>query len=374
MNNFNIKITHLSSVHPRHDTRIFLKMCSSLSLSGYNTSLIVADGKGNEIKNGISILDIGAPIGGRLYRMAITTNQVFKKAKELDSSIYHIHDPELIPIGLKLKKLGKKVIFDVHENIALQIKDKKFIPFFLRSFISILYRKYEISVVKKFDALILAEQSYLNYYSNLNDKIEVVLNMPDLNLLKNFKNTDRKKNEIFYIGGISNLRGFDVTIDAIKILKEKFPDIIMHFIGPYSPKLVNSADIYKIENNIKFYGFMSLEKGLEYSKSSKIGISILKPIKNYTDSFSTKIFEYMAVGLPVVTSNFKLYKNIIEKYKCGICVNPLNSKEIADAIEYIIKNPVTAKQMGLNGIKATEEIFNWEKEKKKMFNLYKNLV
>lgn len=374
MNNFYSKITHLSSVHSRYDTRIFFKICSSLSLDGYNTSLIVADGKGNEVKNGISILDVGAPTGGRFSRMIKTTEQVFKKAKELDSSIYHIHDPELIPIGLKLKKLDKKVIFDVHENIALSIEDKKFIPFFLRSIISKFYRKYEISALKKFDALILAEQSYLNYYSNLNKKIEVVLNMPDLNLLKNFKNIEREKNEIFYIGGISNLRGFDVTIEVIKILKEKFPDIMMHYVGPCSPELINSVDIYSIENNIKFYGMMPLAKGLEYSRDSKIGISILKPIKNYTESFSTKIFEYMAIGLPVITSNFKFYKNIIDKYKCGICVNPLDPAEIANAIEYIIKNPIIAKQMGLNGIKATEEIFNWENEKKKIINLYKNLI
>lgn len=374
MNNFNNKITHLSSVHPRHDTRIFFKICSSLSLGGYNTSLIIADGKGNEVKNGVSILDVGAPTGGRLYRMTKTTEQIFEKAKEIDSSIYHLHDPELIPIGLKLKKLGKKVIFDVHENIALQIKEKKFIPFFLRSMVSMLYRKYEISALKKFDALILAEQSYIKYYLNLNKNTEVVLNMPDLDLLKNFKSVERKKNEIFYIGGISNLRGFDVTTNAIKILKGKIPDIMMHYIGPYSPKLINSVDIDSIENNIKFYGMMPLVKGLEYSRNSKIGISILKPIQNYVESFSTKIFEYMAIGLPVVTSNFKLYKNIIEKYKCGICVDPLNSIEIANAIEYIIKNPIIAKQMGLNGIKAVEKIFNWEKEKKKLFNLYKNLI
>ena len=83
MNNFNNKITHLSSVHPRHDTRIFFKICSSLSLGGYNTSLIIADGKGNEVKNGVSILDVGAPTGGRLYRMTKTTEQIFEKAKEM---------------------------------------------------------------------------------------------------------------------------------------------------------------------------------------------------------------------------------------------------------------------------------------------------
>jgi len=369
-----MRITHLTSVHPRYDTRIFLKECSSLAKNqNYNISLIVADGLLDEVKNNVSIFDIGAS-RGRLDRIKNITKQIYIKAKELDSDIYHFHDPELISVGLKLKKLNKKVIFDIHENIALQILDKEYIPKFLRRIISNIYRHYEIKNLKQFSALVLAECSYIDYYKELNKNIEVILNMPDVEPLEKFSSYKRNKNEIFYIGGISNARGFDVTIKSLKILKDKIPDIYMHYIGPYSKDLVKSVNLQDIKKNIKFYGRMPLLEGLEYSRNSKVGISILKPIGNYTKSYSTKVFEYMALGLPIVTSHFKLYKAIVEKYHCGICIDPLNPQEIADAIEFIMKNPIRAQQMGQNGIKVVKEKFNWSIEEKKLFEIYEKTI
>ncbi|MBT7469928.1 MAG: glycosyltransferase, partial [Candidatus Cloacimonetes bacterium] len=107
--------------------------------------------------------------------------------------------------------------------------------------------------------------------------------------------------------------------------------------------------------------------------NAKVGLSILKPIDNYLTSYSTKIFEYMAMGLPVITSDFKLYKDVIEINNCGLCVDPSKPKEVANAIEYIMINPKIAKQMGENGRKIVEEKYNWEVEKKKMLEFYKKL-
>jgi len=369
------KITHLTSAHPRYDTRIFIKMCNSLAKKeDYKVSLVVADGLGFENKNSIDIIDVGAKTGGRLSRMTTTVKKVFQKAKALDSDIYHLHDPELIPIGLKLKKLGKKVIFDAHENIALQIKDKEYINYFLRHSISKIYRIYEKKVLHKFDALILAEDSYNKYYSKLSNKIITVLNMPNIQDLNKFFSTNRDKNELFYIGGISNNRGLDVSIEALKLLKIDFKDIYFHCIGGVDKHLIKSLDLKDIDNNIKFYGALPLFEGLKFSTHAKVGLSILKPIGNYTQSYSTKIFEYMAIGLPVITSDFQLYKDVIEKYECGICVNPVDVKEIANAITYIINNHKEAQKMGENGRKAVEEKYNWEIEEQKLYKLYEDLL
>ena len=86
------------------------------------------------------------------------------------------------------------------------------------------------------------------------------------------------------------------------------------------------------------------------------------------------MFEYMAAGIPVVASNFKLWKSIIEENECGICVDPLNHKEITDAIEKLLKNPQLAKIMGKNGQKLVKENYNWKMEEKKLLTLYKSLI
>ena len=367
-----IKVGHLSSAHNRFDTRIFYKQCQSLASDNRTVSLVIADGLGNEIKDNISIFDVGKQ-KNRFRRIFKSSNDVYKKALELNCNIYHLHDPELIRIGLKLKRDGKKVIFDIHENIALQILSKEYIPKILRKIISKIYRLYEIKKLKKFDALIIAEHSYKKYYSSLNKNLVTVLNMPKIDHLKKFYSENRINNEIFYIGGISNNRGFDVLIQALKILRLKIPDIFAHFIGPYTKELIDNEQLNDIKENFKLYGSLPLIKGLKYSQNSKIGLSILKPISNYTQSYSTKIFEYMAIGLPVITSNFKLYKDIIDENNCGICVNPENPNEIAKAIEFILINPEKAKEMGQNGSRLVKEKYNWTNEEFKLINIYKTL-
>ena len=367
------KISHLTSAHSRYDTRIFLKECVSLAkVECYDISLVVADSLGYEEKNGVQIFDVGK-LDGRINRMFRTTKNVLVKAIELDSDIYHFHDPELIPVGIKLKKLGKKVIFDIHENIAIQIKDKVYLNYFFRNILSYIYAIYEKKALKKFDMLVLAENSYIEYYSKISNNISVILNMPDLEPLKKFQIDNREKNSLFYIGGISNNRGLDVTIEALKILKEQIPDIYMHYIGNAYDNVLESIDMESIQDNIKFYGPMPLFEGLELSKEAKVGLSILKPIGNYISSYSTKVFEYMAVGLPVITSNFELYKDIVEKHYCGLCVDPLDPKEIAEAVKYIVTHPKKAKEMGENGRKAVIERYNWAIEEKKLFKIYQEL-
>ncbi len=148
----------------------------------------------------------------------------------------------------------------------------------------------------------------------------------------------------------------------------------MHYIGPKPIGLLKTINIEGLDDNLKFYDRMDLMDGYALSKKCKVGLAVLKPIQNYVGSYPTKIFEYMSIKLPVITSNFELYKDVIEKNKCGFCVDPLSSKELANKIEVILKDAILVKRMGNNGFKTVEEKFNWKKEEKKLYKIYEKVI
>ncbi|MCA1750472.1 MAG: glycosyltransferase [Flavobacteriales bacterium] len=154
-----VRITHLSSAHPRNDTRIFLKELRSLAkVTDYEVSFVVADGNGDQVIDNISIYDVGKQ-KGRLNRMLKSTQMVLKKALELDSDVYHLHDPELIPAGLKLKKAGKKVVFDAHEDVPKQLLGKPYLNKFFLKIIARGYSIFENRTSRRFDAIVTATPS-----------------------------------------------------------------------------------------------------------------------------------------------------------------------------------------------------------------------
>ena len=367
-----ISITHLTSAHTRNDTRIFLKMCISLAKNkNFSVSFIVADGKGDEIKNNVKIVDVGAKVGGRILRMTKTVKKIFEKAVELNSDVYHLHDPELIPIGLKLKKLGKKVVFDSHEDVGKDIISKDWIPYIIRKFVSITYNSYEKYACKKFDYIITATPYIKNKFLNINKNSIDINNFPILGELSNDTPWSEKKDEVCYVGGIAQIRGIKELVKAMEFTTKTK----LNLIGAFSEKMVEEeTKSYKGWQKINEFGFLGRDQVANVMSCSKAGIVTFHPLPNHIDAQPNKMFEYMSAGLPIITSNFPLWKEIVEGNNCGICINPLEPKEIAQAIEYIITHSNEAKQMGQNGKKAVLEKYNWGVEEKKLFEIYKELI
>ena len=364
------KIVHLTSVHPRYDTRIFIKMCKSLVLNGYNVSQVIADGNGDELKDGVSIIDVGIVTGGRLSRMIKTSSSVFEKAKKLDGDIYHIHDPELIPAGLKLKKLGKKVIFDSHEDVSKQILSKTYLNKISRIILSKIFEWYEYWSLPKFDYLIAATPFIRDKLLKINPNTININNFPLLNELK-ISSWIHKENTVAYIGGISEARGIKEVILALSFTQ----NVRLNLAGSFSEKIFEEK-IKKYENwsKVNTLGFLNRQQVSEVLAKSHAGIVTFLPEPNHINAQPNKMFEYMSAGLPVIASNFSLWREIIEGNQCGICVDPLNPKAIGDAIQYLIDNAQKSEQMGKNGRKAVEQKYNWSMEEKKLLTLYKNLL
>ncbi len=366
------KVVHITSVHPRFDTRIFYKECLSLYNKGMDVSLIVADGKGDQKVNGVAVYDVGKP-KGRFDRILRTSKKIVNKAISLNADVYHIHDPELLRIVKKLSR-NAKVVYDIHENIREQLKTKQYLPYLANKILPHIYGAYEISRLKYIDKLVLAEYSYQDIYKKLwESKVAVVLNMPDLEKLQQFRveNRSNNGNNIFYVGEISKGRGIDIILQAAKILKTRGVSFSMDLVGPYDITLLEQPEYIEVKDCVNFYGRIPIYDAMEFSKNAKVGLSILKPIGNFVTSYSTKIFEYMSVGLPVITSNFKLYLDVVEYHKSGICIDPTSSTDLADALEFIMSNE---NSFGINGMNATKEHFNWSKEEQSLLGVYSEFI
>lgn len=334
---------------------------------------MVADGKGDEQLEGVQVLDIGLE-SSRIKNFLSNGSKIRRMVQKLEPSLVHFHDPELMFVGRQLwYKFKIPVVFDIHENIAMQILDKSYIPKAFRGLVSRIYKSIENYFLKYFH-LVIAEHSYETVYAHKGKSLATVLNMPDLSHFKPYVNNSRAGHDIFYIGGISNERGLDVTLEALKVLKSRGIDFFMHYIGPISEEKIEELPLKEIEQKVKFYGRMDSKEGFKISKKCIVGLSVLKPIKNYVGSYSTKIFEYMAIGLPVITSNFPLYQKVVERYECGFCIDPYSSIELADSIEELILNPNLANQMGENGQLAVHKKFSWSSEEEKLLRYYHNLL
>jgi len=225
-----MRIAHLTSVHPRYDTRIFLKQCRSLADAGFSVSLVVADGKGDEIISNISIFDVGKP-KSRLDRILLITRRIWSKADSLDCDIYHLHDPELIPIGLKLKKRGKKVIFDSHEDVPKQILDKHYLNPFFRKMVSTFYVFYEMFVLKKYDLIITADQFVCDKYTVLHPLVMNINNYPVKEEFgKGNKPYHKRPMRIAYVGGITAIRGIREMVKSMEYCNK---DVSLHIAGKF---------------------------------------------------------------------------------------------------------------------------------------------
>lgn len=365
---FRFNVCHFTSAHPRYDIRIFEKECKSLKAAGYDVSLVVADGKGDETNSGIKIIDVGKS-SSRISRMTKTVWHVYQKALALDADIYHFHDPELIFVAYLLKLKGKKIIYDVHEDLPRQLFAKPYLPKPFAYLFSYVIERFENIFASRFTGIITVTPFISQRFSRLNKNVSIVCNFPLLSEFSFETSVKKKQNEICYAGSITEERGLFYMLQAM----EKIP-ARLNLAGNFGTnelraKAINMSTWKKVNE----LGFVDRKGIAEVYTRSRAGLAMLKKLPNYVDAYPIKIFEYMAAGIPVISSDFPLWKEIVEGNNCGVCVAPDDTKAIADAVNKLLSNENLAQQMGANGKKAIKEKYNWEAESRNLLTFYAKL-
>lgn len=366
------KVVHMTSAHRVPDTRIFLKECRTLSDAGYEVVLI-AQHEIDEDRYGVRIRAIPSP-RNRFARMLSTSTKVLRRAFTERADIYHFHDPELIPAGILLRLAGKRVVYDVHENVPKQILSKAWIPSGLRRPVSRLVHCLEWMGARVFSGIVAATPAIAAQFPPR--KTVVVQNFPILDELTMPDPTPYGERPpwITYVGGISAERGIRDMVTALG----RLPDgcgIRFKLVGRFMPEsLRGEIEVLPGWSHVDYLGWQSRLEVAAVLDQSRIGLVVLHPSPNYIESQPTKLFEYMSAGLPVIASDFPLWRQVILSASCGVVVDPLNPDAIADAIQWLLENSVEAQHMGERGRRAVLETYNWAVEAQNLLQLYSEML
>ncbi|MGD9568066.1 MAG: glycosyltransferase [Sedimentibacter sp.] len=363
------KICHITSAHSRYDGRIFKKECVSLASRGYSVSLIVNDANPDEFKEGVQIISTKIKPKNRIERFINTKKAIYTKSLEVNADIFHLHDPDLIPIGLKLKKIGKKVVFDSHEDIPSQIMEKEYIPSCIRGIISKIYAIYEKYCFRKFDTLISVTPKVVDRLKLINPSTYMITNYPIIE--GQYIENNKKSRNICFAGAINEDWKHENIINAIS----KIEEIKYILAGQGSDNYINTLKSNASWGKVDYRGKITKEEVNEIYREAFIGIALHYSYQMAGEGSlgNTKIFEFMEAGLPLICSDYKLWKHIVEKHNCGFAINPNSIEEIRNTIEYLFNNPNVATEMGKNGRSAVIQEYNWKTQEVMLYKVYDNL-
>jgi glycosyltransferase involved in cell wall biosynthesis len=369
------KVCVLTSAHPAFDVRIFHKECKSLAAAGYEVTLIAA-AKEDGDHDGIALRALPA-WKSRLARFIQGPSAVYKKALETDADIYHFHDPELIPVGLLLRLRGKKVIYDIHEDVPRTISYKPYIPRLLRGMVSWTVEFIEDWASWRFSALVAATPGIGERFRQCNANVVVVNNFPRMEEIESSasQGSGRKREaSILYVGmSITRARGAEEMVRAMGLLPSAV-EARLRLVGSWeTPELPEALSHLQGWDRVTFVGPLGREKIRDELQNAAAGLVILRPEPNYVASQPVKLFEYMCAGLPVIVSDFPVCREIVAGARCGILVNPLDPAETARAIEFLLTHPDEASEMGRRGFQAVRERYSWANEEKTLLQFYSEL-
>lgn len=358
----------MSSAHPWTDNRVHLREAASLARAGYEVTLIAV---GNEILlPDTSVRVIKLKKYPRLKRMVIGSVVAFSAGLRTKASIFHLHDPELVWAVPILRLLGKKVIYDAHEDLPSQMLNKPYLGKSARRAAGV-FAHLVVLLSKSSNHTIAATEKIAERYSPT--RVSVVHNFPPLRdpgaLLAA---PSERPASLVYVGVLSTERGLVQMAQTIGMAE--FPASWKLIVaGTGQPAVLKSLESLPTWNDVQYHGLVSPLAARDLVEHARVGIVVLQRTPAYIDSLPTKMFEYMAAGIPTIASDFPLWREIIERYDCGTLVDETSPEAIAAAVRRYADDPELMNRHGANALRAAREEVNWQNEESTLIGVYKRL-
>lgn len=375
----------ITSVHKPLDTRIFHREARTLVEAGHHVTVVAPADLEREIHDGVIILGVKVP-GSRVQRVRVWCD-IFRQVRNLKPDVIHFHDPELLLlVPLFRLRFGKRVrlIYDVHEYFIAALSSKYWVPPWLRPIVARMAAMLERLIVDQTDGIICAVEGQLPLYDTFQGPKVVVRNLPSAELFANpepHPALDEARLKLIYVGLILPKRGIDLLLDAMHILHQQdHDDISLYLIGPEtSPEYVHAVQTFVrqhgLDSRVKWLGYVPPDRIKHYLANAHVGLVPGRYTQQYRNpGLTTKLFEYLLMGLPVLTVDYPHRRVYVEESQCGLVVPTEDVEAHVDAILWFRDHPEEARAMGERGRAMVLDHYTWDRERRRLLNFYDQII
>ncbi len=374
------KVAILSSVHLAMDNRVFYREARTLARAGYDVTLIAVHDRDEEI-DGVRIRAL--PRVPR-SRRPLLWQRLALMALETKADIYQIHDPELLLITPYLRrKSGRPTIYDIHEANADFIAVKDYLPGLIRLPLSAAFRRLEPILARGEDGLIFADDSIAADFESVPAIKTTLFNFPGGELIERGSVCPLPDPDappvVLYLGGMERNRGSALMVAAFAEVLAKRPDARLLVVGHFMPATLEDevradAAAHDIGHALTITGRVPFQEIGHYLAQATIGWVTWQPYAKNQRNIPTKLFEYMAFGRPVISSDLTSTRPFVENGVNGFLVKADDPREHATAILRMIENPDAAREMGRSGRRMVQTRFNWDRMTPRLLELYDQVL
>lgn len=364
-----VRVAVLTSVHVPTDTRIYHRECKALAAAGYAVTLVAQDGIDAPLP-GVASRPLGRA-RNRLTRVAITTLHAMTAALRLRARIVHLQDPELVPVGLLLRLLGRRVVYDVHEDYPERVRHKTYLSGWQRAVFPPLVAGMEWVAGRLLSAVVAATPEIATRFPR--HRCIIVQNFPEIAELGDIATADyaERAPRVAYVGDLTRERGVLEAIEAIA--RCRTPGARLDLAGPVSCPAVRRRIDSGLPDNVTVHGRLGRPAVRDLLARARVGLVLLHPLPGYDVSWPVKLFEYMAAGLPIVASDFAAWRARFAEFGSIRFVDPRDPTAVAAAIDDLLADPQAARGEGEAGRAAVSARYSWEREREKLLDLYAKL-
>ena len=370
-----MRVVIVAPVHPWDDIRVFHKEAKTLASVGHEVVLIARAPNSTTIDD---IRIIAVPnFRLRFVRFAMLPWVLFV-AMRYHGDVYHLHNPDTIPVAVFLKAVGKRVVYDTHEDFSQRILIRKWIPGFLRPLIARAVTWAE-GFVGSIADIAIGTQS--NVTDRLGKRALLIENAPwadspairkALVLARSIDSDDCFR--LVYAGAwINEYRGLFTMIEAVRQINSTVRARLW-LIGRIQDDDLRKASQTAGWEFVDHLDYMPLEQAYAHISKSDVGLLVIQDVADHRCTSPNKLYEYQMLSVPFVASAFERWVDQLSPIESGCFVDPSNLDQIVEKLVWLSQHTEERKQMAERGHAFISQCYNWESESSKLLHAYEKIM